>query len=181
MKMNGLSKLSSVVRGVSSSFRPLNSSFQRKLESRGAGSRHTFAGPAPFHFHPLVRPSPGTPMALRRPESRGGRVAPMAPRPFQQPAPFSYLCVPAAAGVQRWGGENVARGLVPRLGGEQPAHTTFSRPIHPKILDTQHRYSVDRKHAPYPDTGPESRGGIVAPALVPGVCLALEPTLHRSL
>ena len=164
MKMNGLSKLSSVVRGVSSSFRPPNSSFQRKLESRGAGSRHTFAGPAPFHFHPLVRPSPGTPMALRRPESRGGGVAQMALKRFQQPAPFSYLCVPAAAGVQRWGGENVARskttrgeGLVPRLGGEQPAHTTISRPIHPKILDTQHRYSGPQTRHSSESWNPEVR------------------------
>ena len=33
---------------------------------------------------------------------------------------------------------NVARGLVPRLGGEQPGHTTIPRPSHLKILDTQH-------------------------------------------
>ena len=67
----------------------------------------------------------------------------MAPKRFQQPAPISYLCVPAAAGVQRWGGENVARGLVPRLGGEQVAHRTIPSPSHPNILDTQHRYSSE--------------------------------------
>ena len=65
----------------------------------------------------------------------------MALKRFQQPAPFSYLRVPAAAGIQRSGGENVARGLVPRLGGEQPAHTTIPHPNHPNILDIQHRYS----------------------------------------
>ena len=69
----------------------------------------------------------------------------MAPKRFQQPAPISYLCVPAAAGVQRWGGENVARGLVPRLGGEQVAHRTIPSPSHPNILDTQHRYSGESR------------------------------------
>ena len=88
----------------------------------------------------------------------------MALKRFQQPAPFSYLCVPAAAGVQRWGGENVARskttrgeGLVPRLGGEQPAHTTISRPIHPKILDTQHRYSGPKTRHLYVENASQIR------------------------
>ena len=128
------------------SFRPPNSSFQRKLESRGAGSRHTFAGPAPFHFHPLVRPSQGHWCSLRMPESRGGGVAQKALKRFQQPAPFSYLCVPAAAGVQRWGGENVALGLVPSPGGARPAHTTIPHPNHPNILDIQHRYSGEGRN-----------------------------------
>ena len=59
--------------------------------------------------------------------------------------------------------KNVARskttrgeGLVPRLGGAQPAHTTIPHPNHPNILDTNHRYSRDRMLAPYLETRPES-------------------------
>ena len=63
------------------------------------------------------------------------------------------------------GRSNVARGLVPRLGGEQPAHSTITGPNHLRIRDTQHRNFGDRKHAPYPDTGPESKRWLEAKTL----------------
>ena len=92
------------------------------------------------------------------------RVSAVAPRLVPRQVPgvplfsFSYAAfatpwvIPVEAGVQGWVGGNVARskttrgeGLVPRLGGEQPAHTTIPRPSHPNILDTQHSYSGESK------------------------------------
>ena len=92
-----------------------------------------------------------------------GAATQMAPKRLQQPAPFSNLGVPAPAGMDDCNESTsritfrdrrinprrehlcpssfcrqVARGLVPRLGGGQPAHTTIRRSSHPKILDTQH-------------------------------------------
>ena len=52
-------------------------------------------------------------------------------------------------------------GLVPRLGGVRPAHTTIPHPNHPNILDIQHRYSGESRN-------PEGWGrGNVAWGLVP--------------
>ena len=68
-----------------------------------------------------------------------------------------------------WGEGIVARGLVPRLGraASSPAlHHPASHHFHPLMRPSQgHGDSGDRRHAPYPDTGPESRRGGATPLI----------------
>ena len=92
---------------------------------------------------------------------------------------------PAKAGIQGWGGGNLARGLVPSRADRPALASSFSPPIrhsregenprtsvprknvnrdattyvHKAATGPSFRLSGDRKHAPHPDTGPESRGG----------------------
>ncbi len=62
-----------------------------------------------------------------------------------------------------WGEGNVALGLVSSLGraAHSPrVHRPASHHFHPLMRPSQgHGDSGDRRHAPYPDTGPESRRG----------------------
>ena len=196
-----------------SSFRPLNSSFPRRRESRGEGWHqpppNTSNDQVPFSYpgvpaaagmddwyenewFPLPKSSfrPLNSSFPRRRESRGEGWHQPPPNTSNDQVPFSYLGVPAAAGMSDWfenaptrfssaptnpsirhsreGGnpEGWGEGVV-TLGLVPSQHHTPSRRIPParlviatKMNGSRHRigHSGDRKHAPYPDTGPESRG-----------------------
>ena len=68
-----------------------------------------------------------------------------------------------------WGEGNVALGLVSSLGraAHSPrVHRPASHHFHPLMRPSQgHGDSGDRRHAPYPDTGPESRRGGATPLI----------------
>ena len=108
MKIDRSSSLSLVIRDIPWSFRPLNSSFRRRPESRGVGTGGCSAGACP--------------------QLGAGCVAQTTPDPpINQCIQFSYLGVPAPACMgdwyenrsfssrQRTVAKPVARGLVPRV------------------------------------------------------------------
>ena len=131
-------------------------------ESDAAASSPPLHCPGSHHFHSLMRPSQGHGDSGSRRNPGEGCGGSTHHRPV--------LVTSLEKFKTTWRENNVARGLVPRLGGEQPAHTTIPRPSHPNILDTQHRYSRYRRPAPYPDTGPVSRGGAGGANLPTCVC-----------
>ena len=117
--IDGSNSLSLIIRDISWSLRPLNSSFSRTRESRGG-----------------VRAS-----------TRNSLVENNA---NDKPRNMSAT-------------QSVALGLVPSLGrtARSPTlHRPASHHFHPLMRPSQgHGDSRDQKHAPYPDTGPESREG----------------------
>ena len=137
-----------------SSFRPLNSSFPRRRESRGEG------------WH---QPPPNT-SNDQVPFSYLGVPAAAGMDDWYENAPTRFSSAPTNPSIRHsreggnpegWGEGVVTLGLVPSQ------HHTPSRRIPParlviatKMNGSRHRigHSGDRKHAPYPDTGPESRG-----------------------
>ena len=108
------------------------SSFRRRPESRGVGRGECSAGACP----PLGR--------------RGAWQNP--PCQFAVPShnsSFSYLGVPATTGMSDCY-ESMSRTPIRDRLLQQPLIGHSGPPI---------RHSGDRRHAPYPDTGPESRRG----------------------
>ena len=111
---------------------------------------------------------------------------PIRDRPLRQPLirhsrhPFAIRGIPSpirppirhsgeGRNPEGWGEGNIALGLVSSLGraAHSPrVHRPASHHFHPLMRPSQgHGDSGDRRHAPYPDTGPESRRGGATPLI----------------